>query len=93
MSTDNLIEILVGLTALVSFVYRISQLEAKIYKSIDSQEAKVLDRINKLENKFSVHLSNYLFKNEMQDYHIHALNEKLDHKFRRCWDEIKGKKN
>ena len=89
MNPDNLIEVLVGLTALISFIYRISQLEAKLYKTVDSIEDKLLERISQLENKFGIHLSNYFAKNEMQDYRIHSLDEKIKHKFERCWDEIK----
>lgn len=88
---ENLIEVLVGLTALVSFIYRISQLESKLYKSIDFVEDKLTERINKQENKFAVHLSNYFAKMEMHDYRIHSLDEKINHKFGRCWDEIKTK--
>lgn len=90
---ENLVEILVGLTALVSFIYRISQLETKLYQAIEAKEDKLLDRLNLLDNKFAIHLSNYIAKNEMQDYQIHGLNEKIDHKFSRCWDEIKHKDN
>lgn len=93
MNAENLIEIFVGLTALISFVYRISQLESKIYQKIDSIEDKLLDRIVNQENKFQVHLSNYFAKNEMQDFRIHGLDEKFSHKFTRCWDEIKLLKN
>lgn len=91
MNAENLIEVLVGLTALISFIYRISQLESKIYQTVNSKEDRLLERINKIENKFAIHLSNYIAKNEMQDYQLHGLNEKLDHKFNRCWDEIKHK--
>lgn len=89
MNLENLIEIFVGLTALTSFIYRISQLEAKLYKTIDSIEDSLTERIGKQENKFSIHLSNYFAKIEMLDFRIHGLDEKFSHKFGRCWDEIK----
>lgn len=91
MNAKDFIEILVGISALVSFTYKISQLETKIYRTIDSTKDILLDRIIQQENKFAIHLSNYFARNEMQDYLIHALDEKIDHKFSRCWTEIKEK--
>ena len=91
MEFKYLIEILVGLTALISFTYRIYQLESKIYRNIDSIEDKFTKWFNDLNNDLAVHLTNYEARKEMQDYLINALNEKIDHKFQRCWEEIKNK--
>jgi hypothetical protein len=93
MNANNLIEIMIGLTALVSFVYRLSQLEAKLYRTIHTLEDKLYTRINHLDNKFAIHVADYSAKKEWQDYQIHGLHEKVDHKFDRCWDEIKELKN
>lgn len=93
MDTINLIELMIGLTALVSFIYRISQLEAKVYRTIHSLEDKLHVKLNHLDNKLAIHVADYSAKKELQDYQIHGLNEKVDHKFKRCWDEIKHKKD
>lgn len=89
MNANNLIELMIGLTALVSFVYRISQLEAKLYRTIHALEDKLYTKINHLDNKFAIHNADYSAKKEWQDYQIHGLHEKVDHKFDRCWEEIK----
>lgn len=91
MNLEHIIEIFVGLTVLISFVYRLSQLETKIYQKINFVDDKLSKQFNDLDKKFGIYFSNYLSKNEMQDYLIHALEEKLDHKFKRCWDKITGK--
>lgn len=89
MNANNLIELMIGLTALVSFVYRISQLESKVYRNIHSLEDKIHVKLNHLDNKLAIHIADYSAKKEMQDYQVHGLHEKVDHKFDRCWSEIK----
>lgn len=89
MNANNLIELMIGLTALVSFVYRISQLESKVYRNIHSLEDKLHVKLNHLDNKLAIHIADYSAKKELQDYQIHGLDEKIGHKFNRCWDEIK----
>lgn len=89
MNIENSIEFLVGLVTLIGFIYRISQVQSKLYQAIDSTGDELSKRVNKLEKEFSIHVSDNSARDEMRDFRIHGLNEKIDHKFKRCWDEIK----
>ena len=93
MNFKDSIELLIGLAAIAGFIYRASQLESKVYQAIDSSEDKINEKINQLNNRFEVHVADYFAKKEMQDYLINAFNERSDHKFTRCWNEIKELKN
>lgn len=66
------VDIVLGLIALAAVVYRIGGVEANIKQEIS--------RVN---NRFDVHLTEYGAKKEMLDYLIHALDQKVDHKFNR----------
>ncbi|MEM9926765.1 MAG: hypothetical protein AAF915_23960 [Cyanobacteria bacterium P01_D01_bin.50] len=93
MNFKDSIELLIGLAAIAGFIYKASLLESKVYQTIDSSEDKINEKINQLNKKFEVHVTSYSAKKEMQDYLISAFNEKYDHKFNRCWSEIKILKN
>jgi hypothetical protein len=84
----NHLDIILGLTALHAVIYRVFQIEAAIYDAIDNLKESVNDRINRLEHSFAVHVAIYAERKEQVDYMLHALEEKIDHKFNRLLGEI-----
>ena len=72
------LEIAIAITALIGFIYRLTQIESKIYQEI-----------NLIKNRQSIHLADYAARKEHQDYLIHGYKELIEHKFKRCMDEIK----
>mgnify|MGYP001793676266 CR=1 FL=1 len=83
------LEIAIAITALISFIYRITQLESNIYKAIDEKVDIIHQRLNLLESRLEIHKTAYVGDKEHQDYLINALNETIKHKFQRCMNEIK----
>ncbi|WYL93435.1 MAG: hypothetical protein HEQ35_05770 [Gloeotrichia echinulata IR180] len=69
-------------------VYRVARSEAKIYEAIDSQNDALMERIFRLENRFDVYFTSFQEKKEMIDYLIHALDEKINHKFSRLYSDL-----
>ena len=78
-----------GLAALVAVVYRVFQVEAAIYDAIENLKQSLINRIATNELSFGVHVAIYAERKEQVDYLLHALEEKIDHKFNRLFDEIK----
>ncbi|MEM7554086.1 MAG: hypothetical protein AAF378_08295 [Cyanobacteria bacterium P01_A01_bin.84] len=89
MELKVIIEIAIGTFTLIAFIYKIIQVESRIYKEIDSTGDITSSRLNALENSLNIHITDCAARNDHRDYMIHGLNEKIDHKFNRCWDEIK----
>ncbi|MCV3216675.1 hypothetical protein OGM63_24760 [Plectonema radiosum NIES-515] len=85
----NNLDILLALVALVVVVYRLFQVEAAIYDAIEDLKESVSERINLLERSLALHCAIYAERKEQVDYLLRALEEKIDHKSGRLWDEIK----
>jgi hypothetical protein len=85
----NYLDIILGLAALVAVVYRVFQVEAAIYDAIDELNKSLIKRIAENEFNFGVHVQTYAERFERVDYLLHALEEKIDHKANRLFDEIK----
>lgn len=85
----NNLDIILGIAALVAVVYRVFQVEARIYDAIDELNKSLLLRIAENEFNFGVHVAAYAERKERVDYLIHANEEKIDHKANRLLDEIK----
>lgn len=47
------------------------------------------DLKNQIEKRIDTFFVQYNERKDFVDYQLHGLNEKLDHKFQRCMDEIK----
>lgn len=85
----NNLDIILGFAALVAVVYRVFQVEARIYDTIDELHKSLSKRIAENEFNFGVHVAAYAERKERVDYLIHANEEKIDHKANRLFDEIK----
>lgn len=83
------IELVLGVFALAGIIYRIARIETAIYKAIDDLKDNHVDRLNRIEANLAIHLKEYEGHEEMTLYRINQLNEKTDHKFNRCWSELK----
>lgn len=92
MHIKDILEIILAVCALTGIIYKIAQTEASIYKAIDSLKDGLIAQMCQNDSKFSIHLTEYSTRKEFVDYRIHGLDEKIDHKFNRCWDEIKQMK-
>lgn len=89
MKLHEAIHLLTASIPLVAAIWYIAEMKAQIYKYIDVATSNTSDRIDKTEKEFEVFLSRYSERKEFVDYQLHGLNEKINHKFQRCMDEIK----
>jgi len=83
------LDIILGIGALIAITYRAFQIETKVYGKIDDLKESLNNRINSLERSLGLHIAIYSERKEQVDYFLHALDEKIDHKFNRLIDEIK----
>jgi len=83
------LDIILGIGALIAITYRVFQVETKIYNAIGNLKDSFYDRINSFERSLGLHIAIYSERKEQVDYFLHALDEKIDHKFNRLTDEIK----
>jgi len=75
---NNALTIILGLIAVIGAIYRLAQVEANI-----------ISKITSLDKRIDVHLAEYSSKKELIEYRLHGNDELIDHKFGRCWNEIK----
>lgn len=83
------LDIVVSIVAIIGLIWRLALTKAEIDKSIDKLKDETDARTAKLENRLSVHLTEYAGKKELLEYQLNGINNKVDHKFNRCWAEIK----
>lgn len=75
----DLVELAVAILGLAGLAYRLGKIEEKIF-----------DAIQELQSDFNVHVKEYEVRKEWVDYLLHGLNEKIDHKFNRIHEDLKG---
>lgn len=77
------IEILLGISALVAIVYRISHMEASIYREIDKVSDKITEQIHVMQMDFSNLKTDYSIRKEWQSDVARGLKKMISHKFSR----------
>jgi hypothetical protein len=86
---NNDIELVLGIVALIGTIYQVFKVEAAIYDAIDELKDDFNSRAASNHLDFQVHLATYQERKQQVDYRIHGLEEKIDHKANRLFDEIK----
>jgi hypothetical protein len=72
----NYLDIVLGVCALIGIIWRIAQVYLET-------------KISNLQKDLEVHLTEYSGKKELLEYQLNGMNQKIDHKFSRCWIEVK----
>ncbi|MEH2314905.1 MAG: hypothetical protein V7K35_26665 [Nostoc sp.] len=95
MDTHNNIAVIVGITAVISTVYKlliepsidakIAGLETKGFLAIDTFKSNLNDKIIVLDRKVDIHLQDYTNYKEANLLHNNGLNEKINH----TWNKTK----
>lgn len=88
-NAKDTIELIIGLCALLGIIWQISQVKAAIDKAIDTVKDEAFARHLALEKKLDVHLENYINRQEMMNMLTAQLDQKVDHKFGRCYGSIR----
>lgn len=88
-NAKDTIELIVGLSTLLGIIWQISQVKAAIDKAIDAVKDEAFARHLALEKKLDVHLENYINRQEMVNMVTSQIDQKVDHKFGRCYGSIR----
>lgn len=89
MKLYEILQSLALLTPIAGTIWWLAEIKSQIYQNISASLLDRDKRINELETKIVIQLEIYDERKEFVDYQLHGLNEKLNHKFQRCMDEIK----
>lgn len=92
----KLLEIMQLATAtitLVAVIWNIAEMKSQIIKYTDTVVASLHNRIYDNDKKFEVFVTRFEERKEMVDFKLGGLNEKIDHKFNRLFEDIKALKN
>jgi muramidase (phage lysozyme) len=85
----NYLEIIIAIIGLASVIYRISKIEASIYQTIDNRDDILSEEIGEIKAQLLTHLAVCKEKEEWAEYLLNALDQKIEHKFNRLYQEIK----
>lgn len=77
MNLKDSIEILIGIIALIGWIYQLASFERRIY-----------ERIAALEAKLNIHMTDYQNRRESVDYRMGELNHKIEHSKSRLWEQV-----
>ena len=90
----NTILTLLGIAGMFAgLIWRLASIKASLEQSIDDSSDVLISKINILEIKLSVYETEYAAKKEFLEYRLHGHDELIQHKFDRCWAEIKQIQN
>ncbi|MDF5706551.1 MAG: hypothetical protein PUP90_02425 [Nostoc sp. S4] len=79
----NSIDLLLGIFALVAIVYRISHMEAAIYREIDKVSDELRKEVHLIQMDFFTHKTDYTVRKEWQSDVARGLKQMIKHKFSR----------
>ncbi|MCC5635653.1 hypothetical protein LC593_07270 [Nostoc sp. CHAB 5844] len=79
----NSLDVIIGICVLVGIVYRISHMEASIYREIDKVSDKLSEQIHSMQMDFSIHRADYAVRKEWHTETAHGLKQMIKHKFSR----------
>lgn len=88
----NNLDIILGFAMLIGIAYRVFQVEKAIYDAIKTLKDLLVEEISNNERDFAIHKALYQERTEHVDYLLHGLEEKIDHKFNRLFEEFKEMK-
>ncbi|WP_138500894.1 hypothetical protein [Nostoc sp. PA-18-2419] len=76
----NSIDVLLGIFALVAIVYRISHMEAAIYREIDKVSDELRKEVHLIQMDFFTHKTDYTVRKEWQSDIARGLKQMIKHK-------------
>lgn len=88
-NSTEIIQLVVGIVAIISVLYQVARVERVIYQSIDA--VKDLSERNHLElqKRLDLHLQSYADRRDHDLYIINDLNNKIEHRFNRLREHQK----
>lgn len=88
-NAKDTIELIIGIFALLGISWQIYQVKAAIDKAIDAVKDEAFAKHAALEKKLDIHIENYINRQEMVNMLTSQLDQKVDHRFGRCYGSIR----
>ena len=83
------LDILLGTITIIGVIWHIAKVKADIEKSIDSVKDQLTESLRNLGTDIKVSQARQEGRREMTEYYINDLYYQVNHRFYRCWEQIK----
>lgn len=83
------LEIIWTLICLIGVIWHIAKVKSDIEKSIDDVQDNLTEELRSLGTEIKVSQARYEGRKEMTEYYINDLYYQINHRFYRCWEQIK----
>jgi len=90
---DAILPIITIAAMFAGLIWRLASIKADLEKSINSSTDRLEGKIYMLELQIKVLETETLARKDFVDYRLHGSDEQIQHKFDRCWAEIKQMQN
>jgi hypothetical protein len=88
-SFKDTLDIILALAALIGIVLHVAKTKSDIEKLIDNVKDDLTDRLRDLGTDIKVSQARQDGRREMTEYYINDLYYQVNHRFYRCWEQIK----
>ena len=83
------LEVVWTLICLIGVIWHIAKVKADIEKSIDDVKDDLTEELRNLGTDIKVSQARHEGRKEMTEYYINDLYYQVNHRFYRCWEQIK----
>lgn len=85
----SLLELLVAAGFFIGVVWQMAEMKSAIYRTIDSVNDSLNDRINQIEKRFDVHINDYERSADLTTLICNQLREAIEHKCKRLYNSMR----
>ena len=89
MHSKDLVELIVGVLAVLGVVYKIAKVERRIYEEITSVKHTLTTKLIECEHSMRLHLQDYANRRESVEWRMGQLDQKINHKDERLRNQVK----
>jgi hypothetical protein len=83
------LDVILAFAALIGIVLHVAKTKSDIEKLIDSVKDDLTEALRDLKTDIKVSQARYDGRREMTEYYINDLYYQVNHRFYRCWEQIK----
>ena len=83
------LDVLLAMITVFGVIWHIAKVKADIEKSIDGVKDQLTESLGNLGTDIKVFQAKHEGRQEMTQYYINDLYYQVNHKFYRCWEQIK----
>lgn len=78
-NATSIIELAIGVIALISVLYQVARIEKAIFQAIDAVKVSSDRNFFQMQNRLDLHLQDYASKKQQDDRNFNALTNEINH--------------